>query len=429
MMKNKKFDYKWIIAGLCFLMTFTVLGFCSSSKSLYISAITEALSISRSSFSLNDSCRFITTSIINIFFGSLVARFGYKKLIGAGFVCLIISCLLYSFASSIYVFYLGGVFLGLGLAWTTTTMVGAVIGRWFKENRGTVMGAILAANGVGAALAMQIVSPIIYQEGTMFGYRDAYRLIALILLVIGVLIMFFFRESPDKNMIAEAPAHKKKKRGQTWEGIEFSEATKKVYFYAALVCIFATGMVLQGISGIAAPLMRDTGFKDSYVATVLSMHSLALTVFKFSVGIIYDKFGLRKTANTCFVTAIAVMVMLASLTNTKTGMILAMIYGVFSSLALPLETIMLPIFAGDLFGEKSYNKILGIIASVNTAGYALGAPLANLCFDITGNYQIALYIACGLMAVTTIVMQFVITAAKKQKIAIESKNAVVESVN
>ena len=28
---------------------------------------------------------------------------------------------------------------------------------------------------------------------------------------------------------------------------------------------------------------------------------------------------------------------------------------------------------------------LGIFASVNTAGYALGAPLANLCYDIFGN--------------------------------------------
>lgn len=153
-LKKRKFDYKWVIVGLSFLMVLTALGFCSSSKSLYIAPICEALGISRSTFSINDSCRFITTAIINIFFGSLIAKFGAKKLIGAGFVCLIASMLIYSFATNVYVFYVGGVFLGLGLAWTTTTMVGAVVNRWCKENKGTIMGAILASNGIGAAIAM-----------------------------------------------------------------------------------------------------------------------------------------------------------------------------------------------------------------------------------------------------------------------------------
>lgn len=226
-LRNKKFDYKWVIVGLCFLMVFTALGFCSSSKSLYIKAITNALGISRSAFSINDSCRFITTSVINIFFGSLIAKFGMKKLIGAGFVCLIISSLIYSFATNVFIFYIGGVFLGLGLAWATTTMVGAVVNKWCKEGRGTIMGAILASNGIGAALAIQVVSPIINQEGNIFGYRDAYRLVALILLIVGALVMIFFKENPKGEENKKVELHKKKGRGQSWEGIEYSEAVKK----------------------------------------------------------------------------------------------------------------------------------------------------------------------------------------------------------
>ena len=174
-------------------------------------------------------------------------------------------------------------------------------------------------------------------------------------------------------------------------------------------------MLRPGISGVAAPLLRDVGLSESYVATVLSMHSLALTVFKFGVGVAYDKFGLRKTANTCFITSIVVMLMLANVTNTKSGMILAMVYGIFSSLALPLETIMIPIFAGDLFGQKSYNKVLGIFASVNTAGFAVGSPIANLCYDLTGTYNLAIYVSCALMLVATVVMHFVIRASRKEK--------------
>lgn len=420
----KKLDYKWIVAGAALLMVFTVLGFCSSSKSIYIAAITEALDISRSAFSVNDSCRYITTSIVNIFFGALVARFGERKLIGAGFLCLIVSTLLYSVGNNVFVFYLGGIFLGAGLSWTTTTMVGSIIGKWFKENKGTVMGAVLAANGLGAALALQILSPIIYEEGNPFGYRKAYLLVVLILLAVGtavVLLMRNKRQTPKDKVEAAA---KTKGRGIDWMGFEFSVVCKKPYFYGALICIFFTGMLLQGVSGVAAPMMRDTGLDEGYIATVLSIHSIALTIFKFGVGFIYDKKGLRTTANICLITATLVFLLLANVSNSMPGRIFALLYGIFSSLALPLETIMLPIFAADLFGERSYTKILGIVASVNTAGYAVGAPIANICYDLTGNYLPAVYASALLMLGVFIAMQFVIRAAKKDREALlEASNA------
>lgn len=91
------------------------------------------------------------------------------------------------------------------------------------------------------------------------------------------------------------------------------------------------------------------------------------------------------------------MILLTLITNSVAGKIFAMIYGIFSSLALPLETIMLPIYAGDLFGQKSFNKILGIFVSVNSAGYAVGAPMINLIFDKCGSYNPGFVLCAVLM--------------------------------
>ena len=114
-------------------------------------------------------------------------------------------------------------------------------------------------------------------------------------------------------------------------------------------------------------------------------------------------------------------------------MVIAVIYSVFSSLALPLETIMLPIYASDLFGERSYEKILGIFVSINVTGYAIGGPVVNLFHDIPalgGSYRPALFICCGIMVAVTIIMQFVTSKMdkiKKQVIAEEeAKKATVE---
>jgi len=422
-MKKRQFDYKWVIIALSFLMVFITLGFCSSNKSLYITAITDALHIKRSAFSINDTFRYVATATMNIFFGSLVMRFGTKKLICFGFCSMILACLVNSFASNIFGFYLGGALLGIGFSLTGTTMVGCVVNKWSRENKGTIMGFILAANGLGGALAAQIVTPIIYDETNAFGYRNAYRLVSVILLATVILIAVFFRENP-KNYDNSLPVVSKKKgRGQSWVGMDIKEAKKKPYFYIAGICILLTGFVLNGITGVFAAHLKDVGLDTSFIAIVLSAHSIALTVFKFGTGISYDRFGLRFTMNVCSITAVIVTLLLAFVTNSTTGMVLALIYGIFSSLALPLEAIMVPIYASDLFGQKSFDQIMGLFVSFNVAGFAIGSPAANLCYDIFGTYNPILYIGAAVMLVITVCMQFVLNAAGRERKRIETEEA------
>ena len=400
--------YRWVIVGACFLMVFVCLGFCSSSKSLYLAAITEALGIRRSLFSINDSCRYIATAVVNLFFGALCARFGLKRLIGAGFACLILSMLCYAFAPSIGWFYLGGVLLGLGLAWTTTTVVGCIVHRWCPEHAGKTMGFILAANGIGAAAAAQIVTPIIYEPGNPFGYRNAYKLVALILAVTALIVLLLYREKPGA-----AAAGKKKTPKTDWPGLSFSEARKSGTFYLALVCIFFTGFVLQGATGVSSAHMKDVGLDAGFVGTVLSVHTLCLTAFKFLTGVLHDRAGLRKTMLLCDAAAIAALLLLAGM-NAQ-GRVQALCYGALSSLALPLETIMLPLVTGDLFGARDYDKLLGILVSVNTAGYAFGTPITNWAFDRFGTYRPALLASCGVMLAVTVCFQLLLRKTAKAR--------------
>lgn len=420
----KKLNYKWVIVALCFLMTFITLGFCSSTKSLFIGPITEHLGIERGIFSINDSLRFIATAVINIFFGLFVAKFGERKVIAAGFISLVASMLCYAFAENVWLLYLGGILLGLGFSWTGTTVVGVVVTKWVKENKGTIMGAILASNGLGGALAMQILNPIIDSKSDVPGYKIAYFVIAGILAVAGIIIVSLFRNEPKHSDRVEQIDHKKKKRGESWEGMSYDEAKKKPFFYGTLICVFFTGSILMAINGVAVQHMKDVGIDSSLVATIWSAHSLCLAGFKFLTGFIYDKTGLRATVNICTITAVIVMFALGSVANTTTGIIFAIIYSIFSGLALPLETIMLPIYAGDLFGDRSYAKILGLIVSFNTAGYAVGSPLMNLSYDIFGTYKYGLFFCGFLMMAVIVAFQFVISAGNKVKKAITEKETV-----
>jgi predicted MFS family arabinose efflux permease len=83
---------------------------------------------------------------------------------------------------------------------------------------------------------------------------------------------------------------------------------------------------------------------------------------------------------------------LAFLSNTPTGRVLAAVRLPLHAIAMPLETVMLPLFASAFFGNKSFDKTVGIFVSACNAGMAIGTPMANIIFDHTGNYKPAFWI-------------------------------------
>lgn len=406
-----RFHYAWVILAVSFLMAGCSLGFCSGTAGLYLSAITKDLEIPRSLYTIGNSCRYVTTAVVNLFFGRLVARHGARKLASAGFVCLIVSTLINSFGHNLWTFYLGGTLLGLGLSWTSTTLVGYVVERWFTGKKGTVMGIILASNGVVGAAATQILTPIIYSASD--GWRMAYRLVALLMLAVGALVALFLRNTPDDLGLAPLGAGHTagKSRGQEWDGISARTAFRKPWFYLCLVCVFLTGMLLQSVTGVAAAHILDRGIPTAVMAAAVSAHSIALTVAKMWTGFSFDRFGLRATMLFCSLCAVVGITLLALVSSGP----MAFTAEILTSFALPLETIMLPLIAKDLFGQRDYATLMGLLVSCNTLGFAVGTPLMNLVFDLTGTYTNAMLLLCGVMTVVAVVMQAVITAAHRMR--------------
>lgn len=425
MERKTKFNYKWVIVILSFLMVMISLGFANSTKSLFPDEIAKALGTERSLVSIGESLRYISTSIVNIFFGFLIVKFGPKKLILVGFASLISAMLVYSFAESLPFIYMAGTLLGIGFSFTTTTMVGYVIGIWCSENKGTIMGAVLASSGLGGAIAIQLVGGFINPE-VVGSYRAAYRFIAIVLACCAVLLFIFFKDKP-KAMKELPKAGKKAKKGADWVGIDFKTALKKPYFWGIVTCIFFSGLILQGINGVNAMHMKDVGIDYDYVKSLLSFGALVLAGAKFFTGFLYDRCGLRITATILTFFGALAPIVLALVQNNSLGITLAVSYSIIAHLAMPLETVILPIYAADLFGSKDYAKMIGIFVSVNTAGYAAGSPILNVCYDVFGSYAPALIIVGIVMAALLILLQVTISLAHKDRARIINDYAELET--
>jgi MFS family permease len=422
---KKKFDYSIVIIVLSFLVVCTSLGFCSGNRSMYFQAITDTFggSITKFEYSFTMTIRYVTTTLLNIFFGVLVNKFGTKILMVSGFTSLIAFALINSFATNIWHFYIASIFLGTGLAWTTTTMISTVVNNWCKKNKATVMGAVLSANGLGGAVAAQILSPIIFSNGGA-GFRDAYRVVAIILSVVLVLIIVLFKDRPKGAEKTLVPKHKTRKiRGESWVGMEFSEIKKKPYFYLALFCMLLTGMSLNGLGEISQLHMYAVGLSKPFVATLATMSSLLLMGSKFFNGFMYDRIGIKKTMNICYFSAFFSLICIIMITPDTLGKVFAYLRPIFSSIALPLETVMISVFANELFGSKSFNKVVGLFSAATTAGFALASPFSQLWELLFGDYTFAMISFAAFMLFVTVTMQFVIKCAHRDRKAIVEAEA------
>ena len=410
-MKEKKLHYGWIVFAACFVMVFVTLGFCSSVKSLYLAPVTNDTGLPRSVFSLNDCCRYIVVATLNVFFGRIVAKFGARRMVMAGFIFLACSQFVFSIAQNAVVFCIGGCLLGLGLAFSTTTIVGYFVEKWFTNSKGTIMGIILAANGLGASLASQVLSPII--ESGVSGWRNAYRTSGIIVVITGIIVILFLRNDPSEMNLEPMGKDKeiKVKSGSGFMGRPYEEIKKKPYYLLTLLCCFMIGVIVQSYSSCCSAHMRDVGVDPVVIANVVSIHSLILFGAKTGSGFIFDKAGLRTVIIFCGLSATAAIFVLAFVSGKGS----AYIYSLIAAFGLPLETIVMPLLAMDMFGLKPYATVMGIVVGMVQLGSCFGMLFTNAFFDRYGSYKPILIAYGFLMIIVTAGLNFLITRTHKER--------------
>ena len=416
-LKQRRLDYKWIVLATCFLMEFLCLGFCSSNVGLYTKAVTVALNIKRSVYALAQSIRYVTQVVTALYFGTMIQRFGVKKTVCVGLVSLTASVAIRACATHVVHLYIGSVFWGIGIIFSGGSMAGLIVRRWFSKDVGRYTGIVMSANGIGGAIAAQIISPII-NNGETFGYRKAYLLSAGIALVITVLVVIFLREKPEGADDAVPVPGKRKPKGSLWAGAPYDVVRRKPYFYATAVLVFLTGISLQSIGSISVVYMTDLGFSSEFIATSATISSLCLTGTKVLVGAAYDKKGLGFSLLMCQMAAIVAFIIRSFLVNTTAGMVMALTASTLGVIAIPMETVMISLLAGDLFGKASYEKVLSVFMAMNALGLCLGSPLGELYYDLLGTYKPCFWFFAALMVAVAVGYRFVIRAAYRDKEAI-----------
>jgi len=401
----RKIFYGWYVAIACGV------GLACGLASVITATFSIFLGPLRAEFGWTPSETFtglmLVTAAVTIaapFIGSLVDRFGAKRLILVGF--LMQGAVIASFATqteslpAFYARYVALAILGLG---TTHVAFARVISVWFDRRRGLALGVALAGIGVGG-----MVWPLLSQWGiSAFGWRTAYVIVALVVSTVGILaIGLVVRDSPEAMGLRpdgdEAPrtAAGTPAPVALQTGFTLAETMRQGHFWLMLAAFLLIGVAVQSLILHLVPMLVLRDVAPMRAAQAQSLVAAALIVGRVAAGMLMDRFFAPRVAVAFLVGPVVGIILLASGAS-GTG---AFVAGMLTGLAAGAEVDVTAYLASRYFGLRYFSRTYAWFYSAYSAGAGLGPLLTAAAVERYGDYSEILYLHAGLLIVAALLL-------------------------
>lgn len=292
-----------------------------------------------------------------------------------------------SYDAFVFVYLLAG--LGLGLC--SSVPAAAVIGNWFKRNRGLAMGLTMLGASLGGMICVEVVAKVT----AAYGWRSAYVSLAIPIFVIIIpLIILFVRLRPPESTATPAVANPARKAQMELPGLTFRESlhTRSLWCLAFLA-VFWTFAILPIVFLLEVYLI-GIGYSRESAALALSLVFGFTAAGKPIFGILADWIGARAAQCVAFA-MVAVGCMLLAYSSHEIALWLFLpIFGL--SWGSPLA--LYPLVTMDSLGLRDYGAIYGTLSPVHVVGSAIGPLAVGVLADITKSYALGFEL-CAVSAV------------------------------
>ena len=399
-------NYRWVIFGVSFLIFFALIGAANAPFSLFIVPVTEYFGFSRGDFTLIFTIKTVIGIIIQLSFGVIIKKLGLRWVVVLGSLVIPIGYFLYARAESLWVFYLGAFFVGVGFSLASITPVTLLIDQWFEKGEGLILGMISAGSGFGGALFSRIIGVQIVEGG----FQAAFQFTAIFLAVTAIPVILFIRTKQDGNVDpaetlpgAEAQHHPDENN----RPLELGEIFKQSHFWLALAAVFLIGLTMLPVIFSTPPYLIEKGFDGVFAASIAGVIFLVMAFAKILIGFMYDRLGIRTSLLIgigSFVASTVILVLAAE-------QWMVYVFALFGGTGASTLAVLTPLYARNILGQQNYRQYLGIFIAVLSAGIGIGTPLINYIFDLSGSYTMMIAVN-GVVAIAALLLAFL---ALKQK--------------
>jgi cyanate permease len=288
-----------------------------------------------------------------------------------------------------------------------STCIGALpnntaVARWFVARRGRALGIATAGISAGgivfAPLAQYLIAHV--------GWRDAYAVLSLLVLVLVVpLVLAFMRRDPaDLGLVPDGTPrsreHAQESLAQVERELEHSlgpgMAVRQRSFWLLAVSF---GITMAGLSGVLLyqiPLLVDRGMPATQASLVLGATAAMGVVGKLGFGALLDRFDQRRVAAVCFCLQAAGVLLLWL----SRGPVALACYVVLYGYAMGGNATLQASLVAEAFGRGHFGAISSRLVPFVVTAQAIGVPATGYLRDVTGSFGAALatIVAASLVA-------------------------------
>lgn len=329
----------------------------------------------------------LTVAVCSPFIGHLLDRFPARRVVipctivyGAAFASLALL--------TPHLWHLYAVFVLIGAVGNGTTQLAyaRVVSAWFDRHRGQALGAVMAGSGLGSMAFPPLAQALI----SAYGWRMAYAVMGLLILVIPVSLAGLFLDAPkETNAPMAASFSKKGARASLWTAPFLGIAA------ALLLFSFAT----NGLIAHWAALLTDGGSTPAQAAFTLSVAGAATLFGKLGTGYLLDRFRANRVA--------AVLLALCALgfVFALHGYVrpVAIASGILVGIGMGAESDVTPYLLTRYFGLDRFGALYGYTWCVYAVAGATGPVVMGSVFDYTGSYHPVLLASTGMVIAASII--------------------------
>lgn len=404
-----KEKYSYLICGAGAWQQLISVGMVCSAFSAYLPYIASHFQYTHTETSLIITMRSLSILVSLVFIDNLITRLGARKVLFLSDVLAALGFVVFSRATKITDFCLGGILIGAcnGLGGLATVSV--VINKWFRTDKATALG----ISSAGSSIAMMAMPPLTTFFVETVGLRATFLLEAVFIALSSILIFFFVQDTPetvcakpygwDKETPMDVPA--KAAMNKTHAALS---PGKYILVLLSVAILGASGNVVSFLT----MLYTSNGYSASMTALILSILGIVLIFGKVIFGRLTDKIGAFRS---CTIISICLILGTAfsalSFTHSWLLLVAALLFNGFgwamTSLGL---TTMATMFAS----EKEHDLFAERFTLVYTVGFLAFSYVVGYLADKTGGYVVPFFACAVLGAISLLIRNWVYRRSAQQ---------------
>lgn len=356
----------------------------------FMDPVTGDLGFERGAFSLYITATSLVGMVSLPVYGRVIARVGTRRvaLIAGVWTGACIAAL--ALCTSLVQFYIVGALAGLGFFGSTYAVVPVVVSSWFAQKDGFVMGLASAAGGALSILVSMTLPGLIGSVGWHVGYVVCGCLFAFLVVFAAV---FLLHSNPAELGLAPFGAQNAAVLGTSRvseQGVMLHAAARMPSFWLICLSMLALSASITIAQHLAA-FFAGQGFDVIAIGLFMSVAACGVVVASFVGGTLIEKLGLLRALVVCTVLYAASFLMLSKVSLAPLICVAVALLAIGNC----YTSLFAPTVVSCVFGARDYAALWGVVSMVTTLGQALGAPLWGLSFDLTGSYNLGMWVACA----------------------------------